>query len=124
VNQCIFVSATPGNWELEISEDHVVEQVIRPTGVIDPEISVRPTEGQIDDLLGEIKDRVDLHERVLITTLTKRMAEDLTEYLQDHSIRVRYLHSEINSIERIEILQNLREGIFDVLVGVNLLREG
>ncbi|MBN3951136.1 MAG: excinuclease ABC subunit UvrB [Nostoc sp. NMS7] len=124
VNQCIFVSATPGNWELEVSEDHVVEQVIRPTGVIDPEISVRPTEGQIDDLLGEIKDRVDLHERVLITTLTKRMAEDLTEYLQDHSIRVRYLHSEINSIERIEILQNLREGTFDVLVGVNLLREG
>ncbi|NDJ22119.1 excinuclease ABC subunit UvrB [Nostoc sp. B(2019)] len=124
VNQCIFVSATPGNWELEVSEGHIVEQVIRPTGVIDPEISVRPTEGQIDDLLGEIKDRVDLHERVLITTLTKRMAEDLTEYLQDHSIRVRYLHSEINSIERIEILQNLREGTFDVLVGVNLLREG
>ncbi len=124
VNQCIFVSATPGNWELEISADHIVEQVIRPTGVIDPEISVRPTEGQIDDLLGEIKDRVDLNERVLITTLTKRMAEDLTEYLQDHSIRVRYLHSEINSIERIEILQDLREGKFDVLVGVNLLREG
>ncbi|MBD2562325.1 MULTISPECIES: excinuclease ABC subunit UvrB [Nostoc] len=124
VNQCIFVSATPGNWELEISEDHVVEQVIRPTGVIDPEISVRPTEGQIDDLLGEIKDRADRHERVLITTLTKRMAEDLTEYLQDRSIRVRYLHSEITSIERIEILQNLREGKFDVLVGVNLLREG
>ncbi|MEH2245935.1 excinuclease ABC subunit UvrB [Nostoc sp.] len=124
MNQCIFVSATPGNWELEVSENHIVEQVIRPTGVIDPEISVRPTEGQIDDLLGEIKDRVDLHERVLITTLTKRMAEDLTEYLQDHSIRVRYLHSEINSIERIEILQNLREGTFDVLVGVNLLREG
>lgn len=124
VNQCIFVSATPGNWELEISEDHVVEQVIRPTGVTDPEISVRPTDGQIDDLLGEIKDRADRQERVLITTLTKRMAEDLTEYLQDHSIRVRYLHSEINSIERIEILQNLREGKFDVLVGVNLLREG
>ncbi|MBC1236780.1 excinuclease ABC subunit UvrB [Nostoc sp. 2RC] len=124
VNQCIFVSATPGNWELEISENQIVEQVIRPTGVIDPEISVRPTEGQIDDLLGEIKDRIDRHERVLITTLTKRMAEDLTEYLQDHSIRVRYLHSEINSIERIEILQNLREGHFDVLVGVNLLREG
>ncbi|MEH2425219.1 MAG: excinuclease ABC subunit UvrB [Nostoc sp.] len=124
VNQCIFVSATPGNWELETSEEHVIEQVIRPTGVVDPEISVRPTEGQIDDLLGEIKDRADRHERVLITTLTKRMAEDLTEYLQDHSIRVRYLHSEINSIERIEILQNLREGIFDVLVGVNLLREG
>lgn len=124
VNQCVFVSATPGNWELEISEDHVIEQVIRPTGVVDPEISVRPTEGQIDDLLGEIKDRADRHERVLITTLTKRMAEDLTEYLQDHGIRVRYLHSEITSIERIEILQNLREGKFDVLVGVNLLREG
>ncbi|XZF63942.1 MAG: excinuclease ABC subunit UvrB [Gloeotrichia echinulata DVL01] len=124
VNQCVFVSATPGNWELEISEGQIVEQVIRPTGVIDPEISVRPTEGQIDDLLGEIRDRVDRQERVLITTLTKRMAEDLTEYLQDHSVRVRYLHSEINSIQRIEILQNLREGSFDVLVGVNLLREG
>ncbi|MEH2203024.1 MAG: excinuclease ABC subunit UvrB [Nostoc sp.] len=124
VNQCIFVSATPGNWEIEVSEDRVVEQVIRPTGVVDPEISVRPTEGQIDDLLGEIKDRADRHERVLITTLTKRMAEDLTEYLQDHGIRVRYLHSEITSIERIEILQNLRDGAFDVLVGVNLLREG
>ncbi|GAX38278.1 excinuclease ABC subunit UvrB [Nodularia sp. NIES-3585] len=124
VNQCIFVSATPGNWELEISEGHIADQIIRPTGVIDPEISVRPTEGQIDDLLGEIKDRVDLQERVLITTLTKRMAEDLTEYLQDHSIKVRYLHSEINSIERIEILQDLRAGKFDVLVGVNLLREG
>ncbi|MBD2345316.1 excinuclease ABC subunit UvrB [Anabaena subtropica] len=124
VNQCIFVSATPGNWELEISENRIVEQVIRPTGVIDPEISVRPTDGQIDDLLGEIKDRIDLHERVLITTLTKRMAEDLTEYLQEHSVKVRYLHSEINSIQRIEILQDLRQGSFDVLVGVNLLREG
>ncbi|WP_414577961.1 excinuclease ABC subunit UvrB [Anabaena sp. CCY 9402-a] len=124
VNQCIFVSATPGNWELEISEDRIVEQVIRPTGVIDPEIFVRPTDGQIDDLLGEIKDRIDRQERVLITTLTKRMAEDLTEYLQEHSIRVRYLHSEINSIQRIEILEDLREGKFDVLVGVNLLREG
>ncbi|MDF5725481.1 MAG: excinuclease ABC subunit UvrB [Rhizonema sp. PD37] len=124
VNQCIFVSATPGDWELQISEDRVAEQIIRPTGVIDPEIMVRPTEGQIDDLLGEIKDRVDLQERVLITTLTKRMAEDLTEYLEDNSIRVRYLHSEINSIQRIEILQDLRDGKFDVLVGVNLLREG
>ncbi len=124
VNQCIFVSATPGNWELEVSQGNIVEQVIRPTGVVDPEISVRPTEGQIDDLLGEIRDRVERQERVLITTLTKRMAEDLTEYLQEHSIRVRYLHSEINSIERIEILQYLREGSFDVLVGVNLLREG
>ncbi len=124
VNQCIFVSATPGNWELEISEDRVIEQVIRPTGVIDPEIYVRPTDGQIDDLLGEIKDRIDRRERVLVTTLTKRMAEDLTEYLQDQGIQVRYLHSEINSIERIEILQDLRDGKFDVLIGVNLLREG
>ena len=124
VHQCIFVSATPGDWELEVSEGRVVEQVIRPTGVIDPEIFVRPTDGQVDDLLGEIKDRVDRRERVLVTTLTKRMAEDLTEYLQDQGIRVRYLHSEINSIERIEILQDLREGKFDVLIGVNLLREG
>ncbi|WP_026731660.1 excinuclease ABC subunit UvrB [Fischerella sp. PCC 9605] len=124
VNQCIFVSATPGDWELEVSEGHVAEQIIRPTGVLDPEIIVRSTEGQIDDLLGEIKDRVDRHERVLITTLTKRMAEDLTEYLQENGIRVRYLHSEINSIERIEIIQNLRDANFDVLVGVNLLREG
>lgn len=124
VKQCIFVSATPGDWELEVSEGWVVEQVIRPTGVLDPEIFVRPTDGQVDDLLGEIKDRVDLRERVLVTTLTKRMAEDLTEYLQDQGIRVRYLHSEINSIERIEILQDLREGKFDVLIGVNLLREG
>ena len=92
--------------------------------MIDPEVMVRPTEGQIDDLLGEIKDRVDINERVLITTLTKRMAEDLTEYLEDNSIRVRYLHSEINSIQRIEIIQDLRDGVFDVLVGVNLLREG
>jgi excinuclease ABC subunit B len=124
VSQCIFVSATPGDWELELSAGRVVEQVIRPTGVVDPEIFVRPTEGQIDDLLGEIKQRVEWRERVLVTTLTKRMAEDLTEYLQDRGIRVRYLHSEINSIERIEILQELREGSFDVLIGVNLLREG
>ncbi len=124
VNQCIFVSATPGEWEIELSEDRVVQQIIRPTGVIDPEIFVRPTEGQVDDLLGEIKDRIDKRERVLVTTLTKRMAEDLTEYLQDRGVRVRYLHSEINSIQRIEILQELREAVFDVLVGVNLLREG
>ena len=124
VNQCILVSATPGNWEIEKSEDRIVEQIIRPTGVVDPAIFVRPTEGQIDDLLGEIRERVKLEERVLITTLTKRMAEDLTEYLEDKSVKVRYLHSEINSIERIEILQRLREGEFDVLIGVNLLREG
>ncbi|MBC6477153.1 MAG: excinuclease ABC subunit UvrB [Hormoscilla sp. GM7CHS1pb] len=124
VNQCIFVSATPGDWELEISQDGVVEQVIRPTGAIDPEIFVRPTAGQVDDLLGEIKDRVEKSERVLVTTLTKRMAEDLTDYLEERGIRVRYLHSEIQSIERIEILQDLRLGNFDVLIGVNLLREG
>lgn len=123
-NQCICVSATPGNWEIEQSEGRVAEQVIRPTGVVDPEIFVRPTEGQIDDLLGEIKDRIKRKERVLITTLTKRMAEDLTEYLQEREIMVRYLHSDINSIQRIEILQGLREGDFDVLIGVNLLREG
>jgi len=124
VNQCVFVSATPGNWELELSADKIVQQVIRPTGVVDPEISVRPTTGQIDNLLGEIKERVERQERVLITTLTKRMAEDLTEYFQERDIKVRYLHSEIKSIERIEILQALQEGEFDVLIGVNLLREG
>jgi excinuclease ABC subunit B len=124
VNQCIFVSATPGDWELAQSDEQIIQQVIRPTGVIDPEIFVRPTEGQIDDLLSEIKDRVPKGERTLVTTLTKRMAEDLTEYLQERGILVRYLHSEIQSIERIEILQDLQEGKFDVLIGVNLLREG
>ncbi|RFP56468.1 MAG: excinuclease ABC subunit UvrB [Limnothrix sp. CACIAM 69d] len=124
VNQCIFVSATPGDWELEISQGQIVEQVIRPTGVIDPEIFVRPTEGQVDDLLAEIVQRVDRQERTLITTLTKRMAEDLAEYFQERGVRVQYLHSEIQSIERIEILQALRAGKFDVLIGVNLLREG
>jgi excinuclease ABC subunit B len=123
VKQCIFVSATPGDWELEISEQ-IVEQIIRPTGVLDPEVFVRPTEGQVDDLLGEIKLRVDRNERVLITTLTKRMAEDLTTYFQDRNIKVRYLHSDIKSIDRIEILEALRNGEFDVLIGVNLLREG
>jgi excinuclease ABC subunit B len=123
-NQCIFVSATPGDWEIEISEGRVAEQVIRPTGVVDPTIFVRPTAGQIDDLLGEINQRVSLNERVLVTTLTKRMAEDLTEYLQERAIRVRYLHSEIQSIQRIEIIQDLQDGKFDVLIGVNLLREG
>ncbi len=151
VNQAIFVSATPGHWELELSgaefvsqpdekkgeitvyrsgTGQVVEQVIRPTGVVDPSVEVRPTPGQIDDLLTEIYLRLDrskkdgIPERVIITTLTKRMAEDLTDYLQERSIRVRYLHSEVKSIERIEILQDFREGAFDVLVGVNLLREG
>ncbi len=124
VNQCVFVSATPGNWEIEQSEKRIIEQIIRPTGVIDPEIKVRPTEGQVDDLLAEIKQRVLKKERVLITTLTKKMAEDLTEYFYERDIKVQYLHSEIKSIERIEILQALRKGEFDVLIGVNLLREG
>ena len=124
VNQCVFVSATPGNWEIEQSEERVFEQIIRPTGVLDPEIFVRPTTGQVDDLFGEIQERIVRQERVLITTLTKRMAEDLTEYFQERGIRVRYLHSEIQPIERIELLQSLRDGEFDVLVGVNLLREG
>jgi excinuclease ABC subunit B len=124
VTQCVFVSATPGDWEMGISEDRIVEQVIRPTGILDPELFVRPTEGQIDDLLVEIQARVQKQERSLVTTLTKRMAEDLTEYFQERGVRVRYLHSEINAIERIEILQDLRKGVFDVLIGVNLLREG
>jgi excinuclease ABC subunit B len=124
VNQCIFVSATPAAWELDLSGDRIAEQVIRPTGVIDPEIFVRPTTGQIDDLLAEIHGRTERQERVLITTLTKRMAEDLVEYFQERQVRVRYLHSEIQSIERIEIIQALRNGEFDVLIGVNLLREG
>ncbi|MCX5946449.1 MAG: excinuclease ABC subunit UvrB [Cyanobacteria bacterium] len=122
--QTIFVSATPGNWEMAQSKGHIVEQVIRPTGVLDPIVEVRPTEGQVDDLLGEIRERADKRERVLITTLTKRMAEDLTDYLAEHGVKVRYLHSEIHSIERIEIIQDLRNGEYDVLVGVNLLREG
>ena len=124
VNQCIFVSATPAKWELEQSEDRVAQQIIRPTGVIDPEILVRPTEGQVDDLLSEIYERVSKNERVLITTLTKKMSEDLTEYFAERDVKVQYLHSEIKSIERIEILQSLRKGEFDVLIGVNLLREG
>ena len=123
-NQTVFISATPGNWELEISKNDIVEQVIRPTGVLDPLVEVRPTNGQVEDLLEEIRKRAVKSQRVLITTLTKRMAEDLTDYLSDNKIRVRYLHSEIHSIERIEIIQDLRLGEYDVLVGVNLLREG
>ena len=122
--QSIFVSATPGDWELRQSDSEVVEQVIRPTGVLDPIVEVRPTDGQVDDLLGEIRTRAEKKERVLVTTLTKRMAEDLTDYLAENGVRVRYLHSEIHSIERIEIIQDLRNGEYDVLVGVNLLREG
>ena len=124
VTQCIFVSATPSKWEIEQSESRIIEQIIRPTGVIDPEIMVRPTDGQVDDLLGEINTRIKRSERVLITTLTKRMAEDLSEYFHERGVKVQYLHSEIKAIERIEILQALRKGEFDVLIGVNLLREG
>jgi len=122
--QTIFVSATPGTWEMDQSHGHVAQQVIRPTGVLDPVVEVRPSEGQVDDLLGEIRLRAGRDERTLITTLTKRMAEDLTDYLAENGVRVRYLHSEIHSIERIEIIQDLRNGEFDALVGVNLLREG
>ena len=123
VNQKIFISATPSEFERKIS-DQIVEQIIRPTGLVDPEISVRPTENQIDDLITEIQTITEKNERVLITTLTKRMAEDLTEYMNQMGIKVRYLHSEIQSLERVEILRDLRLGTFDVLVGVNLLREG
>ena len=122
--QTIFVSATPGDWEMKVSDGQVAEQVIRPTGVLDPIVEVRPTGGKVDDLLGEIRVRAGRKERVLVTTLTKRMAEDLTDYLAENQVKVRYLHSEIHSIERIEIIQDLRNGEYDVLVGVNLLREG
>jgi len=122
--QTIFVSATPGAYELEKAQGVVVEQIIRPTGLIDPPIDVRPVKGQVDDLLAEIRDRVSRRERVLVTTLTKRMAEDLTTYYQGLGVRVRYLHSDIETLERVQILRDLRKGEFDVLVGINLLREG
>jgi excinuclease ABC subunit B len=124
VGQVIHVSATPGDWEIEHAQGVVVEQVIRPTGLLDPEVHVRPTKHQVDDLLGEIRERVARNERVLITTLTKRMAEDLTEYYGELGVRVRYLHSDVDTLERVEILRDLRRGEFDVLVGINLLREG
>ena len=120
----VYVSATPGDYELERCGGVVVEQIIRPTGLVDPQIEIRPASGQVDDLLGEIRARVAAGERVLVTTLTKRMAEQLTEYYGDHGVRVRYLHSDIQTIERTEIIRELREGVFDVLVGINLLREG
>jgi len=122
--QTLFISATPGQWELDKCDGEFIEQVIRPTGVLDPVIDVRPSEGQIEDLLSEIRIRAEKNQRVLVTTLTKRMAEDLTDFLSENKVRVRYLHSEIHSIERIEIIQDLRMGEYDVLVGVNLLREG
>jgi excinuclease ABC subunit B len=123
LNQVIFVSATPGPYELEHSEQ-VVEQVIRPTGIVDPVVEVRATQGQIDDLLGEINTRAERSERVLVTTLTKKMAEDLTDYLLEMGVKAHYLHSEIDTLERIEILRDLRQGVYDVVVGINLLREG
>jgi excinuclease ABC subunit B len=123
VNQVVFLSATPGSYELEVSSN-VVEQIVRPTGLVDPEVVVRPTKGQIDDLIDEIQQRTEQDRRVLVTTLTKKMAEDLTDYLLEQGLRVRYLHSNIDTIERIEILRDLRLGEFDVLVGINLLREG
>ena len=120
----IFVSATPRDYEIEKSQGQVVELVVRPTGLIDPEVEIRPVGTQVDDLLGEIHERVAMGDRVLVTTLTKRMAENLTEYLGDHGVRVRYLHSDIETVERVEIIRDLRLGVFDVLVGINLLREG
>jgi excinuclease ABC subunit B len=123
MRQAIFVSATPGNWENEHT-GQVVEQLVRPTGLVDPEVEVRPATRQVDDVLQEIRIRVEKHERVLITTLTKRMAEQLTDYLSDNGVKVRYLHSDVDTVERVEILRDLRLGTFDVLVGINLLREG
>jgi excinuclease ABC subunit B len=123
MRQCIFVSATPADYEKQ-KADNVVEQVVRPTGLVDPQVIVKPARSQVDDLMGEINDRIAKDERVLVTTLTKRMAEQLTEYLSDHGIKVRYLHSDIETVERVEILRDLRLGTFDVVVGINLLREG
>jgi excinuclease ABC subunit B len=124
INQIIYVSATPADYELEKSEGIVVEQLIRPTGLLDPEIDVRPSQNQIDDLINEINDRIDLNERILVTTLTKRMAEELTKYLTRMSIKCEYIHSDVDTLERVKIMENLRLGTFDVLIGVNLLREG
>jgi excinuclease ABC subunit B len=123
VNQVVFLSATPSRYELQVS-DQVVEQIVRPTGLVDPEVIVKPTKGQIDDLMEQINERVTRGDRVLVTTLTKKMAEDLTDYLLELGVRVRYLHSNIDTIQRIEIIRDLRLGEFDVLVGINLLREG
>ncbi|MCL1137454.1 excinuclease ABC subunit UvrB [Shewanella pneumatophori] len=122
--QSIFVSATPSDYEIDKSDGEIAEQVVRPTGLLDPEIEVRPVSTQVDDLLSEIGKRVAVNERVLVTTLTKRMSEDLTEYLDEHGVKVRYLHSDIDTVERVEIIRDLRLGIFDVLIGINLLREG
>ena len=122
--QCVYMSATPGDYEIAAAQGEYVEQVIRPTGLVDPKVEVRPTEGQIDDLIEQIRQRTEKNERVLVTTLTKRMAEDLTDYLLDHGVKVRYMHSDIDTLKRVELLRQLRLGEFDVLVGINLLREG
>ena len=124
LNQVIYVSATPGPYELTKSGGVVVEQVIRPTGLVDPQVEIRPVKGQVDDLLEEIRKRAEKNERVLVTTLTKRMAEDLSEYFTEVGVRCRYLHSEVETLDRIKILRDLRRGEFDVLIGINLLREG
>ena len=123
IGQVIYVSATPGEYERTRS-GQIAQQIIRPTGLVDPEVEVRPIKGQIDDLISEIRKRTDIHQRVLVTTLTKRMAEDLTDYLKDNDIKVQYLHSEVDTLERISILRDMRAGVYDVIVGINLLREG
>lgn len=124
IGQAVYLSATPGSYELTAVQGDVVEQVIRPTGLVDPEVVIKPTQGQVDDLIHEIRIRVEKNERVLVTTLTKRMSEDLTNYLAEHGIKVQYLHSEVDTLRRVELLRELRLGVFDVLVGINLLREG
>ena len=123
VHQIVYVSATPGDYEME-QTDTIIEQIIRPTGLLDPEVEVRPTMGQMDDLLGEINARVERGERTFVTTLTKKMAEDLTDYFKEMGVKVKYMHSDIKTLERTEIIRDLRLGVFDVLVGINLLREG
>ena len=124
LRQVVFVSATPSNYELEKSGSEIIEQVVRPTGLLDPRVEIKPAKNQVDDLLSEIKNTVKNKGRVLVTTLTKRMAEDLTDYLLEQGNRVRYLHSDIDTVERVEIIRDLRLGVFDVLIGINLLREG
>jgi excinuclease ABC subunit B len=124
VNQIVYVSATPADYEVEKSGNRIIEQVIRPTGLTDPKIMIRPVKGQVDDLLNEIRKRAEAHERVLVTTLTKRMAEDLTEHYKELNVKVAYLHSDIDTLERVDIIRDLRMGKYDVLIGINLLREG
>ena len=123
-NQTVFISATPGDFEVEVSDNHIAEQLIRPTGIVDPEIEIRPTKNQVDDLLDEIRKRVAKKERVLVTTLTKKIAEELTEYYIELGVKVKYMHSDIDTLERIEIIRALRKGEIDVIIGINLLREG